>query len=84
MFWSLNISNFLEPEDTEKEAEAPSSHVAFLLFFFLTVHQIIQINLCIWFTEAHIWIVEWGKLSFFFFKDGDKDKNTPLKIKCLD
>ena len=35
MFWSLNISNFLEPEDTEKEAEAPSSRVAFLLFFFL-------------------------------------------------
>ena len=83
MLWSLNISNFLEPEDTEKEAEAPSSRVAFLLFFFLTVHQIIQINLCIWFAEAHIWIVEWGKLSFFF-KDCDKDKNTPLKIKCLD
>ena len=29
MFWSLNISNFLDPEDTEKEAEAPSSRVAF-------------------------------------------------------
>ena len=29
MFWSLNISNFLEPEDTEKEAEAASSRVAF-------------------------------------------------------
>lgn len=81
MFWSLNISNFLEPEDTEKEAEAPSSRVAFLLFFFLTVHQIIQINLCIWFA-AHIWIVEWGKLSFFS-RTAIKTKTQLSKLNVL-
>ena len=24
------------------------------------------------------------EIILFFFKDRDKDKNTPLKIKCLD
>ena len=84
MFWSLNISNFLEPEDTEIEAEAPSSRVAFLLcfFFFFTIHQIIQINLCIWFAEAHIWIVESGKLSFFS-RTAIKTKTHLSKLNVL-
>ena len=37
----------------------------FCFFFFFNRSPIIQINLCIWFAEAHIWIVEWWKLSFF-------------------
>lgn len=53
-----------------------------LFFFFLTVHQIIQINLCIWFAEAHIWIVEWGKLSFFS-RTAIKTKTHLSKLNVL-
>ena len=53
----------------------------FAVFFFLTVHQIIQINLCIW-LAAYIWIVEWGKLSFFS-RTAIKTKTHLSKLNVL-
>ena len=55
---------------------------SFFAVFFLIVHQIIQINLCIWFAEAHIWIVEWGKLTIFS-RTAIKTKTHLSKLNVL-